>query len=292
MNRPFNIRDLVKRKAFFMLTAAAALISIVSSAAVPLQAQTATLSLDARHSTAQFFIGSPVDPYSFSPGFADVSGKVALNFEAPGRSVVNIQIYPAGAKVRDGVVQTDLAEYATLSFASKGAVLLTDGRLVVIGDLALKKVIRPVTATPNEGYAGPIYGEPEARTIHQTSAFVFPHSFAMSESSDGHRQRISAISTFSYEQFPQLMPTLMKADWPLIVQDESFVMPGQTGEDYSGPTYSGIVVAPTNRTVATSSVGEDFSGPHIAAAAGNQVVIKLNLVLSSQSESALMATGK
>jgi hypothetical protein len=264
-----------------------ALLTMVSALLVahPLSAQTDVIHFDSDHSVAELFIGSVADPYSFSPGDARVTGDMVLDLEQPGRTLLDIHIFPANV-AEDG--RPDFANQ--IEFVSKRTVRIADGSLAIQGDLALTRVERSVSTDPGEAFSGPVYGEPEVRVIHHAVTFIFA---APELAQAKHTSTISAEAQIARQDFPEVLSTITSIDWPAVVQDEQ-CSPGASGagESYAGQRCSGKVLAPANRIETVGAPGEDFSGARVLPPTGDQVTIRLNLRPLQRKQAAATVNGE
>jgi polyisoprenoid-binding protein YceI len=263
-----------------------------------------TWPLDFTTSSARLFQSSAADPDSVNIGVARVTGKVKLDTNDLGNSVFDLNIYPADeqwghALSPDGTLPAgyvpDATDHTLLRFQSKRILRIGDGELAIIGELTLTRVERSVTLTPNEGYAGPVYGEPVIHTTTREVKFLFPNlGSALSSrplTSAAVRKKgvlvLSGSARVGHEDFPELLNAIQDTNWPAVVQNERCQMPSTVGEDYHGATCTGTVVAATlaNNCRMPSTVGDDYSGAICTAPSGNQTTIVLDLkVFRTKSE--------
>ena len=255
-----------------------------------------TWSLDSTTSSARFFQGSTADPESVNTGVARIIGKVKLDTNDLGNSVFELSIYPADeqwahALSPEGTLPAgyvpDATDHTLLTFHSQLIVRMGDGKLEVIGDLTLTRVERSVTLTPNEGYAGPVYGDPVMHSETREISFLFPNLSAALSSGpltpvtlqEQGAVELAGATRVVLEDFPHLLSAIEDTNWPAVVKDERCQMPATVGEDYDGATCTGTVIAATHsdncRMPAT--VGDDYSGPICTPPSGNQTTIVLNL---------------
>jgi polyisoprenoid-binding protein YceI len=265
-----------------------------------------TWSLDSTTSSARFFQGSTADPDSVNTGVARITGKVKLDTNVLGNSVFELSIYPADeqwahALSPEGTLPAgyvpDATDHTLLTFHSKRVLKMGDGQLEVTGDLTLTRVERSVTLTPNEGYAGPVYGDPVMHTETREVRFLFPNLSAALSSrpltpvtlQEQGAVELSGAARVVHEDFPHLLSAIDDTNWPAVVKDERCQMPATISEDYHGATCAGTVIATTHadncRMPAT--VGDDYSGPICTPPSGNQTTIVLNLkMLRTSSDTA------
>jgi len=255
-----------------------------------------TWSLDSTTSNARFFQGSTADPESVNSGVARIIGKVKLDTNDLGNSVFELSIYPADeqwahALSPEGTLPAgyvpDATDHTLLTFHSKRIVSMGDGKLEVIGDLTLTHVERSVTLTPNEGYAGPVYGDPVMHSETREISFLFPNLSAALSSGpltpvtlqEQGAVELAGATRVVLEDFPHLLSAIEDTNWPAVVKDERCQMPATGGEDYHGATCTGTVIAATHADNCRmpASVGDDYSGPICTPPSGNQTTIVLNL---------------
>ena len=255
-----------------------------------------TWSLDSTTSSARFFQGSTADPESVNSGVARIIGKVKLDTNDLGNSVFELSIYPADeqwahALSPEGTLPAgyvpDATDHTLLTFHSKRIVSMGDGKLEVIGDLTLTHVECSVTLTPNEGYAGPVYGDPVMHSETREISFLFPNLSAALSSGpltpvtlqEQGAVELAGATRVVLEDFPHLLSAIEDTNWPAVVKDERCQMPATVGEDYHGATCTGTVIAATHADNCRmpASVGDDYSGPICSPPSGNQTTIVLNL---------------
>ena len=245
-------------------------------------AQADTANVDSDHSTARLFVGSATHPESSNIGVARVSGTARLSGDDPQDSF-DFTIYPAdgssnpsGSDSQARKTHAPLpARYTKMTFKSNHVVRNGDN-LEVTGDLTLTNIARSITADANESYDGPQYGAPIVSTSTRAVTFSF-RGAAVAQTGDA--TTLSASARIGYENFPELLPSLMAAKWPIFVEDETCQSPSTVGEDYAGASCAGMLVAPLTNVIPIASVGEDFHGFDSAAPTGNQVAIALDLRL-------------
>jgi polyisoprenoid-binding protein YceI len=290
-----SIIGLAKREILtaFLSIAMVAIISPVASA------NSSTWSLDSDTSSASLFQGSRANPDSVNTGVARVTGEVSLDPNDLDNSVVDLNIFPEDedwehtlnleGNLPKGFVP-DATEHTLLTFRSKHIIRTKDGKVEAIGDLTLTRVDRSVTATPNEAYAGPVYGDPVIHTETREVTFLFPglgNALVFGPLTPVALQKygpleVSGSASVVRENFPALLSAVRDTNWPTVVQNEDCQMPSTIGEDYQGPTCTGTVIAAThndNCQISASAGGEGYSGPVCTPPAGDQTTIVLNLQL-------------
>jgi polyisoprenoid-binding protein YceI len=279
-----------------------------------------TWSLDSTTSSARFFQGSIADPDSVNAGVALVTGRAKLDENNIGNSTFDLSIYPAderwGHALRaDGTLPAnyvpDATDHTLMTFHSKRVRRMADGKLEVIGNLIVTRVERSVTMTPNDAYAGPVYGgDPVVYTETREVRFLFP-SFSTKASSGrlssvalsqvALDQKVSLGLTgragVGHEDFPELLDAIQDTNWPSVVQNEQCQMPSTIGDDYHGATCTGTLIAAThhdNCQMPAVLGGEDYSGPICTPPSGNRttIVLDLKMLRTSSGPVAQMRSGK
>src|ERR1700731_4779617 len=210
--------------------------------------------VDARHSDANLITDATTDygktKINVTLGYARLIGKVKVDDNDPTKSSVDLRIYPATSMApsidEDGKFLShwleNLSNHTLVCFHSKKVLPMPDGRLQATGELAVTRVDRNVEMTPNEAYAGPVYGPPVIPRVSRETTFVFDFPAA-----DGNTQKESSIkasgSTGLFrEDFPQLVRTVVSTYWPPVVQDENCQVP-DANEAYSGSQCTGTYLA-------------------------------------------------
>jgi hypothetical protein len=224
------------------------LLLLAATASIAAHAQDAW-QIDPKHSVATFSLGSGANQLQI--GLARVNGEVVFESSGPGDPIVTLKL--AG--------NAQAADYASIGFSSKRSAISADGRLTVTGDLSVTRVERSVTMEPNEGYAGPEYGNLVARTTTREITLIF--SDPRQAPSHNGAMHFSGRSTVVREDFPDLLDAIALDDWPSqLINDEKCENPSTIGEDYHGPEYTGTVIASvSNAMVPSGNPGaEDFSG--------------------------------
>lgn len=225
------------------------LASAVVFASVSVHAQE-TWQVDPQNSIARLSLGSGSN--AFEVGLARVSGNVVFDSNDPADPSVNLKISPDNGPV---------ADYAKMSFTSERSAMTNDGKLVVTGELSVTRIERSATMDPNEAYAGPVYGDPVAHTDIREITLVF--SDPSQPAAHVGTMQLSGATSVSREAFPQLLDALTLDVWPTqLVNDEKCRMRSIIGEDYSGATCTGAVIATVTNSLAMvgTAGGEDYSG--------------------------------
>jgi len=269
-----NLRSFVN-KSSAALVVLLVLVSFV--APVLAHAQAAAWQVDERHSVARLSLGS--GPSASEVGVARVNGNVFISASDP---AVALEITPGDPAGNGG---------AEITFTSQQATLNPDGTLLVSGDLAVKRTTPSVTSDPNEGYSGPVYGNPVTYTDSRLVTLVF----IPERRSAAGAETLSASVTFSREGFPELVEALSSGAWPAqLVNDVKCSTPSTVGEDFSGPACTGTIIASvrSNNLVVQGTPGaEDYSGLRAALAPSHNLgTIVLDLELKPTSTVAAVET--
>ncbi len=258
--------------------ALALLLVLAVSFSIPAHAQE-TWQLDSQLSIARLSLGSGSN--ALEVGLARVSGDVIFDSNDLTDPSVNLKITPGN--------ETG-ADYAKMSFTSKRSVMTSDGKLIVTGDLSVTRIERSVTADPNEGYAGPQYGDPVADTEADQIALTFadPRQLAAHDGT----MLFSGTTSVTREGFPQLLDALTLDDWPtVLVNDKKCEAPPTVGEDHSGVKCSGTEIAAVNNTEVPTGVGEAYYGFQPAVTPHhNHATMALNLRLTQISATPSVAS--
>jgi len=271
---------------------AAALIFAMAFARTP-AVTTGSWLVDAHHSYAQFTADGTTDfgktKMNFAIGFARVNGTVKLDNDNPANSAFDLHVYAAGtmAPPIDEAGKTlnhwmaNLATHTLVCYHSKGFKRTADGRLQTSGDLVLTRVDRNVELTPNEAYAGPVYGPAMIHRIVHGATFVFDTPTAGGESSKKDMGLLSSGSTtVAREDFPQLSRAVIATYWPPVVQDKNCQVPA-ANEAYSGGQCTGTFLMTSPLPEAPHAANEeDLPGPaNFNAIVGNQLTIAIHMQL-------------
>ena len=248
--------------------------------------------VDARHSDAQLITDGTTDngktKIDVTLGIARVEGDFKVDDGDPSKSRVDLHIYPATSMLpsiaEDGDLKSrwlaNMANHTMLCFHSKEVTRTSEGRLQTKGDLILVRVDRNVEVTPNEGYAGPVYGAPMIHRVSQPATFVFEPPANASAQKDGGLQLSGSTKVFR-EDFPQLVKAVLNTYWPPVVQDEKCSSPSGPNEAYSGVKCTGTVLqTPRLPDDPATHVGEDYPGPqNFNSVVGERVNIALHVRL-------------
>jgi polyisoprenoid-binding protein YceI len=251
--------------------------------------------VDSRHSDAKLIADATTDygktKLNVTLGFARVSGRVKIDDLDPTKSSVDLRIYPATSMSpsidEDGKFLSlwleNVSNHTLVCFHSKKVVRTPDGRLQTTGELAVTRVDRTVEMTPNEAYAGPVYGPPVIHRVSREATFVFDFPAA-----DGNTQRESSIkasgSTALFrEDFPQLVRTVVSTYWPPVVEDENCQVP-DANEAYSDSECTGTYLSVHGLPEALHATnGENPPGPpNFNALVGNHLTILVHVRLTAQ----------
>jgi polyisoprenoid-binding protein YceI len=258
--------------------------------------------VDARHSEAKLITDATTDygktKMNLTLGFARVNGRVTIDDGDPSKSSIEFRLYPATSMApdidEDGKSLTrwleNLSNHTLVCFHSKKVVRTADGRLQATGELVVTRMDRNVEMTPNEAYAGPVYGPPVIHRISRQATFVFDFPAA-----DGNGQKASSIkalgSTSMFrEDFPQLVRTVVSTYWPPVVQDENCQVPAAS-EAYSGSQCMGTYLSAPGLPEAPHAANSEDVGvmQNFNAIVGNHltVLVQLRLAPRTPAESAV-----
>jgi polyisoprenoid-binding protein YceI len=250
--------------------------------------------VDARHSDAQLTADGTTDfgktKTTFTIGYARVNGKVKLDNQDPAKSDFDLHIYPAGSMAPSideagksmNHWMANLANHTLVCFHSKSLHRSPDGRLQASGDLVLTRVDRNIELTPNEAYAGPVYGPPMIhRIVHEaTFVFDFPAAGGGSGQKDTGIQG-SGTTTVAREDFPQLLKAVIATYWPPVVQDKNCQVPAAS-EAYGGAQCTGtFLMTPALPEAPHATNEEDYPGPaNFNTIGGEHLTIAVHLRLT------------
>lgn len=240
-----------------------------------------SLRIDSHHSSAQLSAdgttGFGKTKTMFTVGVGRVTGRVNLNDTDPAQSTFDFTIYPSTSMItpidEEGKFRSEWAENAAnhtlVCFHSKGVSTTADGKLQTTGNLVLTRVDRNIELTPNEAYAGPVYGPPMIHKFSRPATFVFDAPTA--------EQQISGSTRVVAEDFPQLVKTVLRTYWPPVIQDEQ-CQATRAGEDYSGARCTGTLIRVPDLPASGANAGEDYPGPaNFNVVNGQHLTISVNL---------------
>ena len=243
--------------------------------------------VDGGHSDAQYIADGTTDfgktKMTFTIGFARVAGIVKLDSSDSANSSFDFTTYPATSMAppmnEEGKVKTQWlvthANHTLVCFHSKGVKQTADGRLQTSGNLVLTRVDRNVEMTPNEAYAGPVYGPPMIHRIIREATFVFDPSTAA-----GGAFQTSGSTKVVREDFPQLLKAVVGTYWPPVVQDKNCQVPAAS-EAYSGAQCTGtFLMSPPLPESPHAANEEDAPGPsNFNAVVGEHLTILVHMRL-------------
>ena len=243
--------------------------------------------VDGGHSDAQYIADGTTDfgktKMTFTIGFARVAGVVKLDNSESANSSFDFTTYPATSMAppmnEEGRVKTQWlvthANHTLVCFHSKGVKQTADGRLQTTGNLVLTRVDRNVELTPNEAYAGPVYGPPMIHRIIREATFVFDPPTAA-----GGAFQSSGSTKVVREDFPQLLKAVIGTYWPPVVQDKNCQVPAAS-EAYSGAQCTGtFLMSPPLPEAPHAANEEDSPGPsNFNAVVGEHLTILVHMRL-------------
>jgi polyisoprenoid-binding protein YceI len=258
--------------------------------------------VDARHSEAKLITDATTDygktKMNLTLGFARVNGRVTIDDGDPSKSSIEFRLYPATSMApdidEDGKSLThwleNLSNHTLVCFHSKKVLRTADGRLQATGDLTVTRVDRNVEMTPNEAYAGPVYGPPVIHRVSREATFVF--DFPPADANGQKASSIKALGSTSMfrEDFPQLVRTVVSTYWPPVVQDENCQVPAAS-EAYSGSQCMGTYLSAPGLPEAPHAANSEDVGvmQNFNAIVGNHltVLVQLRLAPRTPAESAV-----
>jgi polyisoprenoid-binding protein YceI len=266
---------------------AAALILAMAITRTPV-ATTGSWRVDAGHSDAFLSTDATTDfgktKINFTIGIARVSGSVKLDESNSANTTFDFDMYPASSMTppinEEGKVRlewfTHFANNTLVCFHSKGARQTADGRLQTTGNLVLTRVDRNVELTPNEAYAGPVYGPPMIHRMVREATFVFDTPTAASGA-----LQTSGGTKVNREDFPQLLKAVMATNWPPVVEDKNCKV-AAASEAYSGAECTGTMLMTQTLPEAPHAANqEDYPGPtNFNSVVGNQLTIAVHMRLT------------
>jgi polyisoprenoid-binding protein YceI len=284
---------MLKHSVLFAVVVATAVLALAIPGRTLSPASTAgSWLVDANHSDAQLTADGTTDfgrtKMNFTVGYARVNGKVKLD-DDPAKSNFDLHIYPAGSMAPSideagknmNHWMANLANNTLVCFHSKSFHRTPDGRLQASGDLVLTRVDRNVEMTPNEAYAGPVYGPPIIHRIVHDATFVFDFPAASgSGQKDGGIQG-SGSTIVVREDFPQLLKAVIATYWPPVVQDKNCQVPAAS-EAYGGAQCTGTFLMPPALPEAPHAPNaEDLPGPaNFNTIGGEHLTIAVHLRLT------------
>jgi polyisoprenoid-binding protein YceI len=244
--------------------------------------------VDGGHSDAQYLADGTTDfgktKMTFTIGFARVAGAVKLDSSNSANSSFDFTTYPATSMAppmnEEGKVKTQWlvthANHTLVCFHSKGVKQTADGRLQTTGNLVLTRVDRNVELTPNEAYAGPVYGPPMIHRIVREATFVFDPPTAA-----GGAFQTSGNTKVVREDFPQLLKAVIGTYWPPVVQDKNCQVPAAS-EAYSGAQCTGtFLMTPALPEAPHAANQEDYPGAaNFNAVVGEHLTIAVHMRLT------------
>jgi polyisoprenoid-binding protein YceI len=261
--------------------------------------------VDTRHSDAQLITDATTDygktKVDVTLGFGRVNGRVALDNDDLAKTSFDFRIYPANSMApdidEDGKFLSQwlasLPNHTLVCFHSKGAVRTADGRLQTTGNLVLTRVDRNVDATPNEAYAGPVYGPPMIHHLSHEATFVFDFPAGDRKGQKDGSIVASGSTRMFRENYPQLVKAVVSTYWPPVVQDENCEAQAGVSEDYRGSQCTGTLLEAHGLPEAPQAGNaEDVgSAQNFNAVVGNHLNILVHLRLMARTQEESTAAG-
>jgi polyisoprenoid-binding protein YceI len=279
---------MIKYTVLFTATAVLAILALaIPGRSISPAFATGSWVVDGGHSDAQYIADGTTDfgktKMTFTIGFARVAGAVKLDSSDSANSSFDFTTYPSTSMAppmnEEGKVKTQWlvthANHTLVCFHSKGVKQTADGRLQTTGNLVLTRVDRNVELTPNEAYAGPVYGPPMIHRIIHEATFVFdpPSAAAGAFQTSGSTKVVR-------EDFPQLLKAVIGTYWPPVVQDKNCQVPAAS-EAYSGAQCTGtFLMSPPLPEAPHAANEEDLPGPsNFNAVVGDRLTILVHMRL-------------
>jgi len=256
--------------------------------------------IDTQHSDAQLIADGTTDygktKMDVTLGFGRIAGTATFNEQDATQSRIDFSIYPANSQApdidEDGKLRNrwleNLSNHTLVCFHSKQVVRKSDGTLQASGILVLTRVDRNVEATPNEAYAGPVYGPPILHRVTHDATFVF----SPPTGNDATSRQLSGSTGVYREDFPQLVRAVINTYWPPVVQDKN-CKAASPNEGYSGPQCTGtFLMTPSLPAPSGENVGEDYPGPQdFNSLVGEHLTVRIDLRLAPLDARAVSAAG-
>ena len=251
--------------------------------------------VDTRHSDAKIVTNATTDygktKIDVTLGYGRVSGSIKLDDSDPSKSKVDFRIYPATSMTpiigEDGKFLShwlqNMSNHTLVCFHSKTVVRTPDGRLQATGELALTRVDRNVQMTPDEAYAGPVYGPPMVHRVAREATFIFDMPASNGAKQNEGSIKASGSTSMFREDFPQLVSAVVNTYWPPLVQDENCQQP-PASEAYSGSQCTGTYLsAPGLPEAPHAANAEDIgAGQGFNSLVGNHLTLLIDLRLAPQ----------
>ena len=265
---------------------------------------TGSWQVDTRHSDAKLITDATTDygktKINVTLGFARLYGTVKIDDSDPKESSVEFRFYPAmsmapsideNGKFLKQWLQNP-ANQTLVCFHSKRVVWTSDGRLQATGELAVTRVDRNVEMTPNEAYAGPVYGPPVIHRVSREATFVFDLRDLHGNGQKEGDIQASSSTKMAREEFPQLVKSVVSTYWPPLVQDENCQVP-DANEAYSGAQCTGTYLSTGGLPAEPHAAsGEDVgTQQNFNALVGEHLSILLHMHLSPRGHGEQAATG-
>ena len=240
--------------------------------AAPTFAQVNSFTLNSDLSIATVSVANSADENSkFLMGIGRVTGNAALDAKNPGNASFTFTIFSSGPRSTpvnsdgtwaDGQIP-NTATYTMMTFKSKHAQLLDDGRLQLTGDLKVTHVERPIVLSYSEDYGGPKYGTPEVHSTTREARFALDLNGP--DSTDGQDPKAKVVtgsSVIKGEDLPGLLDAVQNTNWPSVI--------GYVAEE-NQPSQSQLI------TIEDYPATDAFSAPP-----PNEVAVHVRLILNPE----------
>lgn len=291
------------------LFAVATIVALVAPSTKP-ASTSGSWQVDTRHSDAKLMTDATTDygktKITVALGYARVNGKMTLDDSDPAKSSIDFRMYPATSMspVMSSAIDEDgkfvdhwlsrMSNQTLVCFHSKTVTRKPDGKLQATGVLTLTRIDRNVIdSTPNEGYAGPVYGPPVMHRVSHEATFVFDAPAADAKGQkDGGILESGSTSMFR-EDFPQLMRAVVSTYWPPVVQEKECQARADVGEDYHGFQCTGTFLVPPALPDAPHAINAEDIGAQQSfnSVVGNRLTIQVHLHLTPKSSGEPVAGG-
>jgi len=155
---------------------AAIVLTLVTSVATPVQAETETYALDTAASAVDFTIwASKLVTFKREGQFKEFTGQLSFDPENPLGTQVDLTVYTSSVDIHDNEHNDllksgaffDVERFPTMHFASSSADMKTDGTFSVTGDLTIRGITQRMTI-PVKLKLAPETGGPSIASFEST----------------------------------------------------------------------------------------------------------------------------